>query len=268
MTIPPFAPDHLESIAEALGDTDQGLTGSVIGRLLSDLGYTDPGPITKRDRIREALSARQGRDRAGNCVIAFIERALSPARFRTSPDHFESLREQVNVALAFAGMQVGEDGKVKKVTAARTLSEAQARAGRLKAELMRRHVHHDVLRFCREELLHENYFHAVFEATKSVADKIRQLSGLQTDGTPLVDQAFGTSQGLPVLAFNSLRTETERSEHTGLMNLLKGMFGTFRNTTGHAPKITWKIEESDALDLLTLVSLLHRRLDAAVKTRP
>jgi uncharacterized protein (TIGR02391 family) len=268
MTIPPFAPDHLEALAEALGDTASGLTGSVIGRLLSDLGYSDPGPITKRDRIREALSVRQAQDHAGNCVVAFIERALSPARFRSSPEYFENLREQVNIALAFAGMQVGEDGKMRQVAVARTLTEAQDRAGRLRAELVRRHVHSDVLRFCREELLQENYFHAVFEATKSVADKIRKLSGLQTDGTALVDEAFGTSRGLPMLAFNSLGTETERSEHTGLMNLLKGMFGTFRNTTGHAPKITWKIEEGDALDLLTLVSLLHRRLDTAVKARP
>ena len=27
------------------------------------------------------------------------------------------------------------------------------------------------------------------------------------------------------------------------MNLLKGLFGTFRNKTAHVPKIMWKIEE-------------------------
>lgn len=43
------------------------------------------------------------------------------------------------------------------------------------------------------------------------------------------------------------------------------MFGTFRNVTGHAPKITWPISEQDALDLLTLVSYLHRRLDDAAQ---
>jgi uncharacterized protein (TIGR02391 family) len=46
---------------------------------------------------------------------------------------------------------------------------------------------------------------------------------------------------------------------------LKGVFGTFRNVTAHAPKIHWTIEEQDALDLLTMVSYLHRRLDRAVK---
>ena len=124
-------------------------------------------------------------------------------------------------------------------------------------------MHPDVLRFCRPELVQKNYFHAVFEATKSVAEKIRMRTGYTSDGSRLVGDALGIgSSGMPALAFNMLSNETERSEHTGLTMLIKGMFGTFRNTTAHAPKITWPIELEDALDLLTLASLLHRRLDA------
>jgi uncharacterized protein (TIGR02391 family) len=63
-----------------------------------------------------------------------------------------------------------------------------------------------------------------------------------------------------------LATESERSEHSGLMNLIKGIFGAFRNTTAHAPKIQWNATEQDALDILTTISLIHRRLDAAVRT--
>ena len=59
------------------------------------------------------------------------------------------------------------------------------------------------------ELAQQNYFHAVFEATKSVADKIRRRSGFVSDGATLVDEAFGTSSGVPALALNSLRTSTE-----------------------------------------------------------
>ena len=69
-----------------------------------------------------------------------------------------------------------------------------------------------------------------------------------------------------MLAINSLRTETEKSEQKGFANLLKGMFGTFRNVTGHAPRISWPIDEQDALDLLSIVSYLHRRLDSAART--
>lgn len=175
---------------------------------------------------------------------------------------------QLNTLLAFSGLSIGEDGEVRRINSARTLSEAEERAGRLRKELLGRRVHADVLRFCRAELLQDNYFHAVFEATKSVADKIRDKSGLTADGSPLIDQAFGLGPtGIPLLAFNSLQTETEQSEHKGLMNLLKGVFGTFRNTTAHALKIKWVIAEQDALDMLSLASLLHRRLDAAVRTQ-
>jgi uncharacterized protein (TIGR02391 family) len=107
----------------------------------------------------------------------------------------------------------------------------------------------------------------VLEATKCLSEKIRTKSGLTGDAAELAQKAFSLGQvGMPFLAFNSLRTDTERSEQSGLMNLFVGMFGTFRNVTAHGPKITWNISEQDALDLLTLVSLLHRRLDSAAST--
>lgn len=71
----------------------------------------------------------------------------------------------------------------------------------------------------------------------------------------------------PIVAFNSLETDTHESEQKGLMNLFVGMFGAFRNVTAHGPKTQWNISETDALDLMTLASLLHRRLDQAKTTR-
>lgn len=71
----------------------------------------------------------------------------------------------------------------------------------------------------------------------------------------------------PRLAFNALLNDTDLSEQKGLANLFVGMFGTFRNPTAHGPKISWPVSEQDALDLLTLVSFLHRRLDLASETR-
>ncbi|WP_230086866.1 MULTISPECIES: TIGR02391 family protein [Providencia] len=72
---------------------------------------------------------------------------------------------------------------------------------------------------------------------------------------------------MPYLALNSLQTDSEKSEQKGFINLLVGLFGTFRNTTAHAPKITWKINEIDALDILSMVSLIHRRLDVAIEAK-
>jgi uncharacterized protein (TIGR02391 family) len=127
---------------------------------------------------------------------------------------------------------------------AATLDEAQQRADDLHAELARRSVHPDVLRLCRAELMQQNYFHAVLEACKSVADKLRDLTGLHGDGTALVDATCSLSSG-PRVAFNSLTTEWERSEQTGLATLMKGLFGTFRNPTAHAPRVRWATSKAD-----------------------
>ena len=261
-----FDESVLRSVCNVLGDTNDGLSGSAIGQLLRECDIEDPLPgYTKRERLFEALNQRQRKDGSGNNVAAFIYKAMNPVRYIRDPHVFETRRFELNKALAFAGLILGEDGKLRETKVAHTLAEAQERAGKLYKELLARRAHSDVLRFCRGELLQDNYFHAVFEAAKSIADKIRERSGLTSDGGKLVDEAFGSST--PLLAFNTLQTETERSEHTGLMNLLKGLFGTFRNTTAHAPKIKWAINEQDALDMLTFTSLLHRRLDECVRTR-
>ncbi len=267
MALPTFQEAHLQRICDVLGDTSSGLTGSEIGRLLGRLGIADGTTSTKRHRMFEALSNRQRRDQCGNLVGAFIQEAMNPVQYTGNREYFEDKRGELNEVLAFCGYELGEDGKLLPRSSAKTLTEAEERAGRLRAELRRRSVHHDVLAFCRAELLQHNYFHAVFEATKSVADKIRSRTGLTSDGAALVDHAFGTGKaGMPYLAFNSLQTETEQSEHSGLMNLMKGMFGAFRNVTAHAPKVSWTITEQDALDLLTIASFVHRRLDGAVRT--
>lgn len=255
----------LEPLSRVLGDA---ANGQQLTRLLADVGLTDPlgERDTKWKRVHAAICEDRRRYQEANRTLVLVKAVLAPARFVGDMVRFEALREDANQLLAFAGYHLGKDGKLGRVKAATTLSEAQQRASRLKAQLVDRGVHPDVLRFCKQELVVENYFHAVFEATKSVADKIRSMSGLTGDGAELVDQAFGLGRtGLPILAFNSLQTETERSEQKGLLMLFKGMFGTFRNVTAHAPKITWDIDETDALDLLTLASFLHRRLDRSVR---
>lgn len=265
---PSFDKPNLEAIADILGDTSTGLTGSEIGRYLRECGIPDPDPsLTKRHRLYNALAAKQLTDHCANNILAFITNVMNPVRHVGANDYFESQRGKLNSVLAFSGLTLSEDGKLRPVQAASTLTEAEATARALRKALVERKVHADVLHFCRAELLVDNYFHAVFEATKSLAEKLRQKTGLLTDGAQLVDDALAIGQiGHPRLAFNSLTTPSERNEHQGLISLIKGVFSAFRNTTGHAPKIHWTLTEQDALDILTTISLLHRRLDTAVRT--
>lgn len=268
MKLPSFNEENLEQVCNVIGDTQTGLTGSEIGRYLRRCGIDDPNPgETKRIRLFKALVERQRRDGCANNVCAFILKAMNPVLYVQSPDYFKSKQSELNRVLSFEGLRLTDEGKLEKCKQARTISEAESIANRLRSKLIDRSVHTDVLKFCRAELIQENYFHAVLEAAKSVSQKIRDKTGLKSDGVELVDEAFGIGRkDFPILAFNSLLTKSEKSEHKGLMNLMKGFFGTFRNPTAHTPRIAWKLTEQDALDMMTIASLLHRRLDDAVKT--
>jgi uncharacterized protein (TIGR02391 family) len=270
MMIPSFNEANLEQTCNVLGDTSSGLTGSEIGRYLRECGINDPSPgVTKRIRLYEALVTRQRLDGCANNVCAFIQRVMNPVLHVQSPGYFETKQAELNRVLAFEGLKLNDEGKLEPCKQAKTISDAEAAASQLRKKLIDREVQADVLKFCRAELVQGNYFHAVLEAAKSVAQKIRDKTGLTSDGTDLVDDAFGIGKKpYPLLAFNALSTDSERSEHRGLMNLMKGFFGTFRNPTAHAPRIAWKITEQDALDMMTIASLLHRRLDDAVRTSP
>jgi uncharacterized protein (TIGR02391 family) len=257
-----FSQSELEAIAAALGDTSEGLTGSEIGHLLATLRMADPTPgTTKWKRLHNAFVERQNYSQNRRAVMEFIRQALKPERYAKCPERFEPLRANVNRALSFSALGVNAAGQVYAVDRAETLTQAERRADELRADLRMRGVHLDVLRFCRAELVADNYFHAVLEATKSIADKLRTKSGLNEDGAKLVD---ATLCGLPPrIAINDLVTESQRSEQSGFANLVKGVFGMFRNPTAHEARVLWGMSKQDAEDLLSIVSLIHRRLDAA-----
>ena len=256
-----FTEGQVESLARLLGECG---SGTDISRVLHDRGLADSsGESTKWRRLYWVFLESQQRHQCANQIIDFIQSFLTPARFVGRSDEFEAHRQQLNTILAFSGLEYGPDGKFRRRQAARTLDEAEARARTIRAKFQGRRIHQEVLKYCRAELLQDNYFHAVFEATKGLAQRIRDLSGIQADGAALVDRVFSVDQ--PVLAINSLRTETEKSEHKGFAALLRGCFGAVRNPLAHEPKILWQGED-DAADYLSLISLLHRKLDDCVPT--
>lgn len=257
-----FDQAQLQAIADALGDTGCGLTGSEIGHLLQTCRMTDPNPeITKRHRIYNAFVLTQNSLQDRRPILGFIRYAMKPAKYLREPGRYEPMRANLNKALAFAGLAVDASGTLIAVDKAQTLTEAQHRASELREDLEFRNVHPDVLKFCRQELLAENYFHSVLEATKSIADKLRSRTGLTDDGATLVDRCLCGE--IPLLAINSLATDTDKSEQRGFANIVKGLFGMFRNPTAHAPRIAWAVNKDDAEEVFTLLSLVHKRLDVA-----
>jgi uncharacterized protein (TIGR02391 family) len=276
---PPPALDDatLWRICEILADTGSGLTNAELDRLLREARVTDPTPrtagpgtavmVSKRERLHRALSASQRRDGHGAGVLRFVKLAMQPARYTATPELFEDRRHELNVTLSFVALRLEEDGSLVRVRAASTLTDARRRAKRLRQTLADRNAHHRLLAACVDEIRDENYFHAVLEATKSLAEEIRRKTGLTGDGVPLVDSAFDKSKvDVPLLALNTLRTQTERSRQKGLADGLRAVFAAARNPTAHEPKALGTLTELDALDHLTQVSYLHRRLDECTPT--
>jgi len=258
-----FTAQKLEAACRVLADTTSGLSGSEIGYLLQDCKVDDVDPnMTKWKRLFNALAAAQNKHQVGNHLIMFINRALDPVNFVRDRERFEWMRNELNVVLAFSGYGIREDGRVVRTEKAMTLKDARARAGALKSKLEERSAHSEIFKYCRAELLEDNYFHAVLEAIKGVANRIRSLSGLASDGAELVSAAFSTKA--PLIAINNLTTETDKSEQKGFSNILIGLFGIARNPTAHAPKISWPMTEQDALDIFAMISFVHRRLDGAI----
>jgi uncharacterized protein (TIGR02391 family) len=257
-----FSQSEVQAIADALGDTEIGLTGSEIAQLLRVVQIPDPDPaLTKRHRLLNAFAASQNSKRHRRNILEFIRQSMKPAFHARRTERFEPLRQRLNLALAFAGLAVDASGALTVVNASSTLSEATRRARELRADMLGRDIHPDVLACCREECLADDYFHAIFEATKSIALKIQARTGLDLDGWQLVDRALGGDA--PMLAINPHQTQSERSEQKGFVQILKGLFGLFRNPMAHEVRVRWTTDKSDAEEALTLISMAHRRLDRA-----
>jgi uncharacterized protein (TIGR02391 family) len=231
--VEPLPDAVVEKIGEVLGHTANGFTGA---RSPSCWRPVDC-PTRARSPSTTASPARCSPSscvpRSGAPVVAFLNAAMAPARWAGEQEYFQAQRAALNEALAFAGLRVREDGKVAHRPAAATLSEAAQRTRRLRDALTARNGHAEVFRYCNAELLADDCFNAVFEAVKGLGQRIRDTSALDADGTKLVDLAFAGEQ--PVIAFNALRTETERNEQRGLANIMRGLFSAVRNPQAHSP---------------------------------
>ena len=253
---------QIEGLAKVLGECG---SGSDISRVLEDRGLVDrSGESTKWRRLYWLFLAIQQRDKCANRIVDFIGSFLVPARFVGRQDEFEERRGELNSILAFSGIEYGSDGQFRRRDPAQTIDEAERRANAIRAKFRGRRLHPEVLKYCQAEMMAQNYFHAVFEASKGLAQRIRNMSGVGYDGARLIDAVFSIEK--PLLAMNTLQTETERSEQKGFALLLKGCFGAVRNPLAHEPRILWEGEE-DAADYFSLISLLHRKLDDCVSSR-
>lgn len=64
-----------------------------------------------------------------------------------------------------------KEGKLVEVTQAKTLDEVDKRVNSLQRQLYIRTIHSEVQKYCIKDYLQNDYYDAVFEAAKGLAEK-------------------------------------------------------------------------------------------------
>lgn len=261
---------QLEALCGIIGDT---LTKSELSKLLGqcDIEIVDDGlrrypggyklGLNKKDWLFNCLANELNMRKSFDKVFLFLQAALNPALYTQMDDRakYQHLFEETNKILRFAGLSIDQSGKMIEVAQAQSLQEVDQRVNHLRKALYDRCIHPEVQKYCINDYLRKDYYDAVFEAAKGLAERVRRITGLTTDGGILFQTAF--SKKGPYLFFNSMQTDNELSEFIGLKELLEAVFHLIRNPAAHTPKINWKSDETKALDVLTIISFAHKYLD-------
>lgn len=271
----PLTEQQLKSVCAVLADTNRGLTKTELSKTLQhcrivsiDDGNRNIGNgslyqigLNKRDWLYSCFANEINTQQTYTRIYAFIESALNPINYTSveKRDKYQWLYEELNKVLLLVGLQVQKDGKITGVPKAATLDEVDRRLNSLHKKLYDRAIHSEVSKYCIKDYLRKDYFDAVFEASKGLAERVRQITGLTKDGGELFQSAFSTKD--PYIFFNSMKTQSELSEFIGLKELLEAIFHLARNPEAHIPKVNWIVEETKALDILTLISFAHKYLD-------
>jgi len=102
-----------------------------------------------------------------------------------------------------------------------------------------------------------HYGNAVFDASKALINYVKERSGCYNlDGAPLMRKVF--SRKNPILAFNTLKDQSDLDEQEGMMHLYEGAVLAIRNPRGHT-----FVDDSPerALQYIGLLSMLANRLE-------
>lgn len=131
-----------------------------------------------------------------------------------------------------------------------------------------RHLHENLRDRVKAYYQHGQYGDAASQGVQIYCELIRNLTGLKTDGTELVNGVFGAKPfaAPPTVQLNDLSTESRKNIQEGQGHLSRGVVTGFRNPIAHGPidaNVPAVFSELDCLNVLSLVSYLVTRLDDA-----
>jgi uncharacterized protein (TIGR02391 family) len=258
-SIPHFSLSALERIATIIGDR---YTGSEITSFFRKAGFPEirHDGTTKWRFVYSKLEEMQKGQYGPYQIAKIIESLCNPEEYFGQAEVHRKMVDQINEILGFYGLVVKtETGKI--VVTGQTDAYLHSRESEEAKLFDSREFHPKVREHAKELFLEKRYFHAVFECCKAFDKYVREKSKLDKHGLSLMSSALSLKGPLKL---NPQRTETEKNEQEGLMHLCIGLMRAIRNPEGHEPELDWPITREDALDILSLISYLYRKIDKTV----
>lgn len=119
-------------------------------------------------------------------------------------------------------------------------------------------LHSEIDRAASQLYRDGHFSNAVEASVKALNGLVRLRSGLEYDGTTLMERAFSPTS--PVLKFNALSDQSDKDEQKGFMMMFSGAVSGLRNPRAHG---FINDEPERALEFIAFVSLLAKLLDEA-----
>ena len=244
----------LEEIARSIGDT---YTAAQLPRYLRESGIPAEvvAPSVAGDKWQYVFDVLSALDEGGSAARRSLREFVGgwlDGRFHAPPP--AEIRRRVVSLLGQQGWHV-RDGRLvigERLHLEPGTVTPLGRDARLGA------LHADV-RQVTERFVDEHLNVAIFEAFKAVNNRVKEMTGLDLDGSKLMNAALaGTS---PKIQFANLTTQTGRDVQQGLHFLFRGAVQGIRNPDAHEQ--FKPLDEEEGLEELSFASMLMRRLDNA-----
>lgn len=265
---------QLRALCNVIGATENTLLSkSVLTKKLCDAGivpwvnpvkappgYWVKGP-NKADWLYLSLDAEIKQTHSDECVVRFLQTTFDPISYTSDGgrSEYQRILTATNKVLSMIGWEIADDGKLTQAGIAKTLGEVDRRFDELSLMLNRRGVDDRVRHYTKDDISRNDYGSAALESVKSLMKRVQELTGLQSDGRRLFEEAFSSKNAY--LRINKGETKSEQDEQTGLKDFFCGLLGLVRNPLSHTVKLDWNIGEQESVDILVLTSIGHRYLD-------
>ena len=230
-------------------------------RRIADLRAVDVSMIQDRGEPRMAALEQKVDD---TLIEIFGNDTVEYQRFRVGLDTaFISFAHETSLGEVREGYRKGIDQAISNLRTIVELFEeklndlGESPAGRAVRAFAEFALHPEIERAVGKLFRDGHYANAVEDACKVLDGMVKIRSGrVDISGTELMQAVFSPKS--PVLRFNQLQTETDRSEQQGMMFLYAGAMLALRNPRAHA---LIQDDPEEALEYLGLLSMLVKALD-------